>query len=410
MKKKLFFLLIIIISAFAFFPGRVNAQGIFPTGGDSFETAVPLSLGNYQGGTLEEDSEGYYLIDSEVKPGQEIQVQVLFGGTNLGVFLYNQNRQKLTAKEYVGEDDDSSLYWLNGASSPQKYYFRVKNQAINAATLKSVSIKIVNRFSNDAIWSATLKNVNIKVVDRFDAGSQTDAGGSFENALPIGAGQYQGYLDFNYEASDKEDFYKVNLERGQKLTVKVTPPQDLYIELRIYDKNRSELVNQYSENEGAIITGSIQALTADVFYFAVAPAYEEYMDQPGQYSLDISGATPETEKSGAASVSEDSPENPLPQISTSPNGTLGNIGKNIKPILLIIVTVLVIIIVTVVLLLKGKSGKKEVPEKEKEPMKEEEVKEKEEKTVKPEFVYCSKCGEKNPQGARFCSKCGEELS
>lgn len=387
MKKKLFFLL--IIGAFAFFPCRVNAQGTFPTGGDSFETAVPLSLGNYQGGTLEEDSEGYYLIDSEVKPGQEIQVQVLFSDTNLGVFLYNQNRQKLTAKEYVGENDDSSLYWLNGASSPQKYYFRVKNQAINAATLKSLSVKIVNRF---------------------DTNSQTDAGGSFENALPIGAGQYQGYLDFNYEASDKEDFYKVNLERGQKLTVKVTPPQDLYIELRIYDKNRSELVNQYSENEGAIVTGSIQALTADVFYFAVAPAYEEYVDQPGQYSLDISGATPETEKSGAASVSEDSPENPLPQISTSPNGTLGNIGKNIKPILLIIVTVLVIIIVTVVLLLKGKSGKKEVPEKEKEPMKEEEVKEKEEKTVKPEFVYCSKCGEKNPQGARFCSKCGEELS
>ena len=373
MKKKLFFLLIIIISAFAFFPGRVNAQGIFPTGGDSFETAVPLSLGNYQGGTLEEGSEGYYLINNEVKPGQEIQVQVLFGGTNLGVFLYNQNRQKLTAKEYVGEDDDSSLYWLNGASSPQKYYFRVKNQAINAATLKSLSVKIVNRF---------------------DANSQTDAGGSFENALPIEAGQYQGYLDFNYEASDKEDFYKVNLERGQKLTVKVTPPQDLYIELRIYDKNRSELVNQYSENEGAIVTGSIQALTADVFYFVVAPAYGEDRAQASQYSLDISGATPEKGKSGAASVSEDSPENPLPQISLSPNGILGNIGKSIKPILLIVVTVLVIIIVTVALLLKGKSGKKEVPEKEKEPMKEEEVKEKEEETVKLEFVYCSKCGEK----------------
>jgi len=388
MKKKLFFLL--IISVFAFFPGRVNAQVTFPTGGDSFETTVPLSLGNYQGGTLEEGSEGYYLINNEVKPGQEIQVQVLFSGnTNLGFFLYDQNKQKLTAKEYVGEDDDSSLYWLNGASSPQKYYFRVKNQAINAATLKSLSVKIVNRF---------------------DANSQTDAGGSFENALPIEAGQYQGYLDFNYEASDKEDFYKVNLERGQKLTVKVTPPQDLYIELRIYDKNRSELVNQYSENEGAIVTGSIQALTADVFYFAVAPAYGEDRDQPGQYSLDISGATPETGKSGAASVSEDSPENPLPQISTSQKGTLGNIGKNIKPILLIIVTVLVVIIVTVALLLKGKSGKKEVPEKEKEPMKEEEVKEKEEETVRPEFVYCSKCGEKNSPDAKFCSKCGEELS
>ena len=388
MKKKLLFLLIIGVFAFSF--NKVSAQEALPIGGDSFETAVPLSLGEYQGGTLEDGKEWYYFIDNDIQPGQEIQAQVLFtGNTLISTTIYNQDKQRLAKAEMQQGDKLNTTYWLNGSSESEKCYLR---------------------FSNDAIWSATLKNVNIKVVDRFDAGSQTDAGGSFENALPIEAGQYQGYLDFNYEASDKEDFYKVNLERGQKLTVKVTPPQDLYIELRIYDKNRSELVNQYSENEGAIITGSIQALTADVFYFAVAPAYGEDRDQPGQYSLDISGATPETGKSGAASVSEDSPENPLPQISTSPNGTLGNIGKNIKPILLIIVTVLVIIIVTVVLLLKGKSGKKEVPEKEKEPMKEEEVKEKEEKTVKPEFVYCSKCGEKNPQGACFCSKCGEELS
>ena len=242
------------------------------------------------------------------------------------------------------------------------------------------------------------------MINRFDADSQTDAGGSFENALPIEAGQYKSFLDFNYEASDGEDFYKTNVARGQKLTVRATPPQGLRLNLKIYDKDRKELVDESSENEGAIVTGSIQALAANAFYIAVAPEYGSEQDQASQYTLDISGATPNTQKSGVANVSD----SPLSQVGSS---FLGSIGKSIKFILLIVATVLIIIVVTVALLLKGKSSRKEMP-KEKVVVKAEEVKEEKKEPVKvktPEFVYCSKCGAKNPQGAQFCSKCGEQL-
>jgi len=381
MKKKLFLL---IIGALVFLPYKISAQEALPAGGDNFETAVSLPLSEYQGGTLEDGKDWYYSISDDVQPGQETQAQVLFtGNTSINVTFYDQNKQKLSGREYIKANENIIVGWLNGDSEPKKCYLRL---------------------SNTAIWSATLQNVNIKIIDRFDAGSQTDAGGSFENALPIKAGQYKGFLDFNYEASDGEDFYKINVAHGQKLTVRATPPKDLSMSLRIYDKNRSELVDEISDNEGAIVTGSIQALTADTFYIAVAPEYSSDLDQASQYSLDISGAAPDTQKSGIANLKEEIemvneilPNNPLSQISASvSSGILGIIGKSIKFILLIVTTVLVIIVVTIILLLKGKSGKKETP-KEKTP-------------VKPESIYCSKCGAKNPSGAKFCSKCGEKLA
>jgi len=378
MKNKLFssiFLIgLLIISILIFLPHEVNAQGILPIGGDSFETAVSLSLGEYQGGTLEDGQEWFYSVDRNIQPGQEIQAQVLFtGNTLMSTTIYNQDKQRLTKAEMQKGDKLNTTYWLNGSSESGKYYLRL---------------------SNDAIWSATLKNVNIKVVDRFDANSQTDAGGSFENALPVEAGQYKGFLDFNYNASDEQDFYKINVFRGQKLTVRVTPPEDLYIALKIYDKNRSELVNEYSENKGAIVTGSIQVLASDIFYIAVAPQYGSDQDQASQYTLEISGATPDTQKSGVANLQEKANGKPLAGNPLSPIGSsiLGGIGKSIKFILLIAATVLIIIVVTVILLLKGESGKKESA-----------------KVKTTEFIYCSKCGAQNPSGAKFCSKCGEQL-
>jgi len=200
-------------------------------------------------------------------------------------------------------------------------------------------------------------------------------------------------------------------EFKKKLTVRATPPKDLCMNLKIYDKNRGELINESSENEGAIVTGSIQALTADTFYIAVAPDYSSEQDQPSQYTLDISGAAPDTQKSGIVNLQEKANGKPLAGNPLSPIGTsiLGGIGKSIKFILLITATVLVIIIITVILLLKGKSGKKETPEK-KVPVKTDEIEEEKKETAKPEFIYCSKCGAQNPSGAKFCSKCGAKLA
>jgi len=144
MKKKL---LLLIIGIFIFSFNKVNAQEILPAGGDSLETAVPLSPGEYQGGTLEDGKEWYYSIGNDIQPGQEIQAQVLFtGNTLMGTTIYNQDKQRLAKAEMQKGDKLNTTYWLNGSSESEKCYLRL---------------------SNDSIWSATLKNVNIKVVDRF---------------------------------------------------------------------------------------------------------------------------------------------------------------------------------------------------------------------------------------------------
>ena len=192
--------------------------------------------------------------------------------------------------------------------------------------------------------------------------------------------------------------------------MRVTPPKDLYLDLKIYDKNRSELVNKYSENKGAIVTGSIQALVTDTFYIAVAPKYGSEQNQASQYSLDVSGAAPNEEKSGVANLEERANGRPLPDSSLPQASSffLASIGKNLKFVLLIVATVLIIIVVTVVLLL-GKSDKKKALEEE-SPVETEKVKGEKKKMNEPEFIYCSKCGAKNPADAHFCSKCGKKLA
>jgi len=391
MKKKLLFQISVFASILVglILSPQINAQEALPPGGDSFETAAFLPLGEYQDGTLEDGKEWYYLIDDSVNLGQEIQIKNFFtGATLVNTIIYDQNKQRLAKAEMQKGGETNTVSWLNGGSEPEKCYLIL---------------------SNEAIHSATFKNVSVKITDRFDASSQTDAGNSFKNALPIEVGQYKSFLDFNYKASDNEDFYKISVPRGQKLTVRVTPPKDLHLDLKIYDKNRSELVNEYSENKGAIVTGSIQALVADTFYIAVAPKYGSGQNQASQYSLDVSGAAPNKQKSGIANLEEKTNRKPLsgsslPQASSF---FLASIGKNLKFILLIVATVLIIIVVTVVLLL-GKSGKKKTPKEEK-PVETEKVKEEKKEMNEPEFIYCSKCGAKNPTGARFCSKCGEKL-
>jgi len=378
MIKKFLFSVLLIVMLTVGCLGDVHAQQTLPPGGDDFKTAVPLSLGEFQGGILEDGKNWYYLISPEIKPGQELQIKDFFSGNTLmSAIIYDQNKQSLAKNDYQKQNETHTGFWLNGSGQSEKCYLELSNQSI---------------------WSATFQNVSLEIIDRFDADSQTDAGGSFDSALSIGINQYKSFLDFNYEASDNKDFYKIDVPRGQKLTVKVTPPDDLFLDLKIYDKNRSQLVNEYSENEGATVVGSIQALSADTFYIAISPKYGSDQNQASQYSLDISNADPNTQKTGVANITDTG----IPPLQ---NSFLKGIGQNIKFILLVVATVLIIIVVTVILLLR----KKETPARKEKVEKEEEVKKPAIVEGKAKFIYCSKCGCQNSVGAKFCSKCGEQL-
>jgi len=371
-----FFWLGLLLLAVIFSSPRLSfAQSPLPAGGEAIVTATPLSVGSYSNYSLPDGESVFYFINEEILPGQEIRAKVLFSGeTNLGIYFYDQDYQTLTYKEYLGPNDDLSAYWLNGSGESQKYYLQVKNQAINEANLDLV---------------------NIEIVDRFDAGSQTDAGKTLDSALPVELGQYTGFLDFNYNAQDGEDFYKVDLSRGQNLTVKATPSRGLYLDLVIYDYNGDEVASDSSQNSGAAVTASIKAEKNGSFYIAVTVGdYDADQSGASQYQLSLTGDLPDEGKTATANLAD----NDDSSLTTGPS--LGNISGLV---ILILVTILVVIGVTVFLLTR-KKGPKEPPKSKEKAVAQEE------QETKKEAVYCSACGTENNPGSKFCSKCGQELS
>ena len=78
--------------------GIVYAQEALPRGGDSFETAVKLEPGSYEGGEIESVKSEHFYIN--VKAGQELQMEGILkalsdssGNRILG--LYDEDRKEV---------------------------------------------------------------------------------------------------------------------------------------------------------------------------------------------------------------------------------------------------------------------------------------------------------------------------
>ncbi len=250
--------------------GIVNAQESLPEGGESFETAVEIETGNYEGVGLEEDKPEYFYIN--LKPGQEFKMEGKFeafpnewGEETLG--LYNEDRTKLVE---VGESLDKgqqalfSFSWLLSSDKDSyKYYIK-----------------------RECTWhKIELLSLDISLIDRYDAGSQTDAADTFEKAMSITSGNYTGYLS-GESGADTNDFYKVAVNKGETLTLKVTPPGEARMRVVIYDSDRRALKDEYAPNPGAIITNSVPiAKNGDAFGAVICDRYcSEY---PIEYTLNI---------------------------------------------------------------------------------------------------------------------------
>ena len=206
--------------------GIANAQQTLPKGGDSFETAVELKQGSYEGSSLENNEVGYFYV-SGIKPGQEINVKGTFTAVSsssgaLGVLgLYSEDRIKLVKELVTSHDKPESftISWLpNTDEISYKYYILAGSDTFKIAS----------------------HSLDISLVERYDAGSQTDAddaGDSFEKAMSAVLGEYTAYLSGKL-GTDTKDFYNMAVEKGATLTVKVTPPSEAIMEVVIYDGNR----------------------------------------------------------------------------------------------------------------------------------------------------------------------------
>jgi len=235
--------------------GAVSAAAPLPNGGSNFETATSVSGGSYQG-QLAAGTDAYYWFD--VVAGQEINI---IGGfiddtySDGDLYLYDGNQQELFSEYGAG---GTMGPWLN--KSKQRMYFRIVNDSYSEDNILSYKIEINSQ-------------------NRFDAGSQTDAGDTFESALPIGVGSYSGYLagvsvmQTPY-GDDVKDYYKVAVSKGQNYEFKLTPTTGDEGTLELYSASRTLLDEKSSSNGGALVSLTLVPKADTIVYLAIGCGYK----------------------------------------------------------------------------------------------------------------------------------------
>jgi len=243
-----------------------------PAGGSSFGTATPLATGQYQGGALLAWQEPFY-YSVRVGAGQQITAEARsFAQSGCTVYLYGDNQEELT----YSYDTNPKIIWLaNADKSVHTYYLKIVNDASDVSSF----------------------TLSVALANYYDAGSSTDAGATFDQALTIAPGTYTSYLTgyagiTDDVGDDWQDVYKIGLQKGVTYEFKVTPPSKTTLDLKLYDANRQLLKEESSANEGAIVTLSlIPAANTNIFLSVISSGYP-YQDALVNYKLEANSSVP----------------------------------------------------------------------------------------------------------------------
>ena len=120
--------------------GIANAQQVLPKGGDSFATAVKLTPGSYQGGSIEsKEAEYFYLTGLTL--GQEISIKGTFtpASTNAGaeavLVLYDEDGTKLAEKvEAIYGMELLTVSYLQRGNEADKFYVKAGSGLFDIAS------------------------------------------------------------------------------------------------------------------------------------------------------------------------------------------------------------------------------------------------------------------------------------
>ncbi len=120
--------------------GIFNARQILAIGGNSFETAVKLEPGSYQGGSIESKEAEYFYVTGVI-PGQEITIKGTFtpassnAGAEAVLVLYDKGRTKLAEK--VEAAYETVLLTISSplrGSESDKYYIKAGSGLFDIAS------------------------------------------------------------------------------------------------------------------------------------------------------------------------------------------------------------------------------------------------------------------------------------
>jgi PGF-CTERM protein len=183
--------------------------------------------------------------------------------------LYDEDRAVLL-RNY-----DNPLDNMYGAGESSRYGWLPSSE-------KSLYVYYMSVGGGDIVTTAKGAKYDISIEDNFDAGSQTDAGDTFEIAMDITLKEYKSYLSGTW-GTDTKDLYKLPVEKGTMLTVKVIPPSDKMREITLYNDDRVKIAEEYPANPGAIVKTTQEIADKGDIYIEIDSGDDDY----GKYTMKV---------------------------------------------------------------------------------------------------------------------------
>ena len=315
MAKKLFILFLVVFLGSSLSLKQVGAQEetVKLSQVAEFEKAKLIKPGEYKGGPLKEGEAKYYKI--EISPGYQIQILYLSASSksddaSLEYTLFDENEEKLSSAQGL-VSPETKMGVFNLPSTSQDFLAsQVKNRFLEVKASK----KDVDSYTFE-----------FKKVDKTDVGSSTDAGDDFNIALEIKAQDYpNNFLARNkcggkYCSTDEKDIYKIAVEKGEKLAVKITPNPYLQPKIEFYNELRQKQEAEKTATEKGKDVEAFYISDGDQnVYFSISDV--NLKDYFGSYALNVSLKTATAEELEEAGIVVEVPEeiDPEEEIPTLP--------------------------------------------------------------------------------------------
>lgn len=271
-------------------------------GGDTYETAVPLSPGKLYSLSHHQRKNQYDYFVVNLTPGQELKGT--FQTSDIGV-------------EIAGEKVTETQYPYSGMEIHNASHQKVAGETIiggrNATKQISYVVKggqggnyyvLIGNNYNDMHKNSPFK---IELAEHFDAGTKQDAPEGDREALPLALGSYSGFLT----QGDTVDAYRFTAAPGQAYEIKARPGNDqAKFKLAVVDNDGVVLATQTAPNEGSAVR--IEALTlprGGEFVVKIASAYTDI--PPTDYTFSVTPAGAAAEGLAGAAPAAEAPAAPV---------------------------------------------------------------------------------------------------
>jgi hypothetical protein len=173
------------------------------------------------------------LYKMNVERGQSLHIFAEPASTlGINLYLYLEHGEGGSAtQEQVGVDRAPTIGETKG-------YMREINYTANSVEDEYTMYAWVGFYEGEGEY-----NLTVEVEDQDDANSDTDAGDTFEDALLLYPGTYDGYVAF----ADDEDLYKVELVKGDSIYVDAQPEAGLSVNIQLFREVDKDGLPEYQE-------------------------------------------------------------------------------------------------------------------------------------------------------------------